>query len=61
MQTEKLKEYYFSTGTLPLLITSDVSPAGNHSVRIVTSPGVEDTVSYTIRETAEPTGKPWVH
>ena len=44
-------------GILPLVVTSDVSPAGNHSVRIVASPGVEDTLSYTISDAAEPTGK----
>ena len=37
----KTHAYDFSTGTLPLVLTSDVSPVGNHSVRIVTSPGVE--------------------
>ena len=47
--------------TMPLVITSDASPTGNYSVRIVTSPGVEDTVSYIIRDTAESTSKPWVH
>ena len=38
----------FSTGTLPLVITKDVSPIGNYSVRIVASSGVEDTVPYNI-------------
>ena len=55
VQTEKL--LYVSTGSLPLVLTSDVSPAGNHSVRIIASPGVEDIVSYIISDTAEPTGK----
>ena len=47
----------WSIGTLPLVITSDVSPAGNHSVRIVASNDAEDTVSYIISDTADPTGK----
>ena len=46
----------FNIGTLPLVITSYVSPAGNHSVRIVSS-GTEDTVAYVISDTVEPTGK----
>ena len=46
-----------SIGTLPLVITSDVSPAGNYSVRIVASSDAEDTVSYIISDTADPTGK----
>jgi hypothetical protein len=37
--------------TLPLLITKDVSPTGTHSVRIVASSGVEDTVPYVISDT----------
>ena len=46
-------EYFhiLSTGTLPLLITKDVSPTGTHSVRIVASSGVEDTVPYVISDT----------
>ena len=36
-------------GTLPLLLNSDVSPLGNHSVRIVAN-GSEAIVSYTINE-----------
>ena len=41
---------------LPLVITSDVSPVGNHSVRIVANNvSTEDTVSYIISDTAEPT------
>jgi hypothetical protein len=40
--------------TLPLVLTSDVSPAGRHSVRIVTTTGAEDTVSYTISDTTDP-------
>ena len=41
-----------------MVITSNinVSPAGNHSVRIVTNTGTEDTVSYIISDTVEPTG-----
>ena len=46
-----------SIGTLPLVITSDVSPAGNYSVRIVASTGAKDTVSYIISDIADPTGK----
>ena len=44
-------QHIFSTGTLPLLITKDVSPTGTHSVRIVASSGVEDTVPYVISDT----------
>ena len=36
---------------LPLVITKDVSPTGTHSVRIVASSGVEDTVPYVISDT----------
>ena len=46
----------FSTGTLPLVITSDVSPPGNYTVRIVANNVVEDIVSFNISDTAEPTG-----
>ena len=34
-----------------MLITKDVSPTGSHSVRIVASSGVEDTVPYVISDT----------
>ena len=44
------------SGTLPLVMTSDVSPAGNYSVRIVANNVAEDTVSYIISDSAEPTG-----
>ena len=47
---------HFLTGTLPLVITSDVSPPGNHTVRIVANNVAEDTVSFNISDTAEPTG-----
>ena len=47
---------HFSTGTLPLVMTSDVSPPGNHTVRIVANNVVEDTVSFNISATAKPTG-----
>ena len=48
---------HLSTGTLPLLLTSDVSPVGNHSVRnVVNNVNAEDTASYIISDTAEPTG-----
>ena len=46
-----------SIGTLPLVITSDVSPAGNHSLRIVASNDKESTISYIISDTADSTGK----
>ena len=45
------------TGILPLVLSSDVSPAGNHTLRIVTNTSAEGTVVYTIRDTAEPTGE----
>ena len=38
----------FRIGSLPLVVNSDVTPPGNHSVRIITSTGAEATVSYTI-------------
>ena len=37
-------------------MTSDVSPAENQSVRIVANNVAEDTVSYIISDSAEPTG-----
>ena len=37
-------------------MTSDVSPAGHHAVRIVANNVAEDTVSFNISNTAEPTG-----
>ena len=46
-----------STGTLPLVMTSDVSPGGNHSVRIVDSSSGEDTVPYFINDAIKPSGK----
>ena len=52
-----LQQWLLLIGTLPLVITSDVSPLGNHSVRIVASSGAEDTVSYTISDTADSTGQ----
>ena len=39
------------TGTLPLVLTINVSPPGKHFVRIVSSTGGDDTVSYTVRDT----------
>ena len=43
-------------GSLPLVVSNDVSPPGNHSVRIIASTGGETTVSYTIT-TATSTGE----
>ena len=31
-----------------MVLTSNVSPPGSHSVRIVSSSGAEDTVTYSI-------------
>ena len=44
-------------GFLPLVVTNDVSPPGNHSVRIVASFGPDDTVLYFINSRALPTGE----
>ena len=44
-------------GTLPLVLNRDVSPPGNHSVRIVACSGAEDSVTYHIYSSAEPTGE----
>ena len=38
-------------GFVPMVLTIDVSPAGMHSVRIVTSTRGNDTVTYTITDT----------
>ena len=39
-------------GSLPLVLTNDVSPPGNHSVRIVASTGPEATVLFFIDSNA---------
>ena len=49
--------YYVYAGFLPLVVTNDVSPPGNHSVRIVASSGPEDTVLFFINSRAQPTSK----
>ena len=36
----------FSVGNMPMVLTTNVSPPGSHSVRIVASTGGEDSVSY---------------
>ena len=38
-------------GNIPMVLTSNVSPPGSYSVRIVASSGVEETVTYTITDT----------
>ena len=43
------------TGTLPLVLNSDVSPPGNHSV-IIVAYNAEVSVSYRINEAFEPQG-----
>ena len=40
-----------------MVLSSDVSPAGNHTLRIVSNTSGVGTVVYTIRDTAEPTGE----
>ena len=49
--------YFVYAGFLPLVVTNDVSPPGNHSVRIVASSGPEDTVLFFINSHALPTGE----
>ena len=44
------------TGTLPLVLNADVSPPGNHSVKIVVN-NVNVTVPYMINGVNEPAGK----
>ena len=39
-------------GSLPLVLTNDVSPPGNHSVRNVASTGPEATVLFVIDSNA---------
>ena len=46
-----------STGILPLVLSRDVSPAGNYSLRIATNTSAQGSVVYTIRDTAEPSGE----
>ena len=48
---------YICVGSLPLVLTNDVSPPGNHSVRIVASTGPEATVPFFIDSNAVPTGE----
>ena len=38
-------------GNVPMVLTSNVSPPGSYSVRIVANSGVEETVTYTITDT----------
>ena len=45
-----------ATGTLPLILNSDVSPPGKHSVVIVAN-NDDVLVSYRINGTLEPAGK----
>ena len=42
-------------GTLPLVINSDVSPPGNHSIRVVANNSAQ-SFSYIISSTDQPTG-----
>ena len=49
--------YHVYAGFLPLVVTNDVSPPGNHSVRIVAGTGPEDTVLFYINSRALPTGE----
>ena len=44
-------------GSLPLVLTNDVSPPGNHSVRIVASTGPEATALFFIDSNAVSTGE----
>ena len=44
-------------GSLPLVLTYDVSPPGNHSVRIVASTGPEATVLFFIDSNVVSTGE----
>ena len=46
-----------SVGTLPLVLNSDVSPPGTHSVRVVTKSSASESVSYIISSTDQSTGK----
>ena len=45
-----VEPYYCVLGNVPMVLTSTVSPPGSHSVRIVSSSGAEDTVTYTIAD-----------
>ena len=49
--------YHVYAGFLPLFVTNDVSPPGNHSVRIVAGTGPEDIVLFFINSRALPTGE----
>ena len=44
-------------GTLPIVLNSDVSPPGTHSVRVFTKSSASENVSYIISSTDRPTGK----
>lgn len=44
-------------GTLPLVLNSDVSPPGNHSVRVVANNSSSQSVPCIISSTDQPTGK----
>ena len=44
-------------GTLPLVLNSDVSPPGNHSIRVVANNSASQSVPYIISSTDQPTGK----
>ena len=48
-------KYISLTGSLPLILNSDVSPPGNYSVIIVAN-NAEVIVSYRIHEAFEPAG-----
>ena len=41
---------------MPLVLSSDVSPEGNYTLRFVTDTGAQGTVDYSIRDTTEPLG-----
>ena len=45
-----MEPYYCVLGNVPMVLTSNVSPPGSHSVRIVSSSGAEDTVTYSIAD-----------
>ena len=54
--TDSMIIIILSVGTLPLVLNSDVSPPGTHSVRVVTTSGASRSVSYIISDTDQPTG-----
>ena len=43
--------YLQCVGNVSMVLTSNVSPPGSYSVRIVAGSGVEETVTYTITDT----------